>query len=236
MKSYGSSSTNLKPHQTTLVIAALISLLLWVVPIFGFILLPLQYLNTHLHEFSHAFMAIITGGEVDNIHVYAAGNGVTLASGSPFLVSSAGYVGAVILGALAIWFGRTEKGASVILRVLAVILVFSFVFWVRGDFVGVVSGLCWIAVLLALPALLKGSQLVFAAQFVGMQQCLAAVQALYVLLHISTYGGQSDAQNMAEYTRVPALFWALLWSGIGLVTFYVTLRASWSNRLPTRNR
>jgi hypothetical protein len=217
-------------------IAALVSLLMWVVPVSGFVLLPLQYLNTHLHEFSHAFMAILTGGEVDNIHVYAAGNGVTLASGSPFLVSSAGYVGAVILGALAIWFGRTEKGAWVILRVLAILLVFSFIFWVRGDFVGIISGIFWIAVLLGLPAILKGSQLVFAAQFIGMQQCLAAVQALYVLLNISAYGGQSDAQNMANFTGVPAMFWALLWGAIGIVTFYVTLRASWANRLPNRTR
>jgi hypothetical protein len=234
MNTFGSRTSSLKPHQTTLMIAALVSLLLWIVPVFGFVLLPLQYLNTHLHEFSHAFMAILTGGNVENIHVYAAGNGVTLASGSPFLVSSAGYVGAVILGALTIWFGRTEKGASVILRVLAVLLVFSFIFWVRGDSVGVISGIFWIAVLLGLPAILKGSQLVFAAQFIGMQQCLAAVQALYVLLNISAYGGQSDAQNMANFTGVPAMFWAILWGGIGIAAFYVTLRASWSNRLPTR--
>lgn len=236
MNTYGnSSSSSLKPHQASLVIAGFISLLLWVIPYFGFVLLPIQYLNTHLHEFCHAFMAMITGGEVAYIHVYAGGNGVTLASGSPFLVNPAGYIGAVIIGALMIWFGRTERGAAIAFRVLAVPMVFSFIFWIRGDLVGIISGIFWLAVMAGLPAIVKGKHLVFAAQFLGMQQCLQSVQALYILFHISAYsGGHSDAQNMAQFSGIPALFWAILWGMIGLGTFFVTLRASWSNRLPTR--
>jgi uncharacterized membrane protein len=228
-------SSSLKPHQASLVIAGLVSLLLWVVPFLGFVLLPLQYLNTHLHEFCHAFMAILSGGEVRYIHVFKGGDGVTLASGSPFLVNPAGYIGAVVIGALLIWFGRTERGAAIMMRGLAIVMVFSFIFWIRGDVVGVISGIFWLLALLALPSMLKGRHLVFAAQFLGMQQCLTSVQALYILFHISAFsGGHSDAQNMAQFTGIPALFWAVLWGVLGLGTFLITLRASWTNRLPNQ--
>jgi hypothetical protein len=220
--------SELKPHQSSLILAGLASLILWVVPVFGFILLPLQYLNTHLHEFSHALIAALTGGPVDHIQVFANGSGVTLAGGSPILVSSAGYIGATILGGLMIRFGGTERGAAIVLRATGAILAFSLLFWVRGDLVGVLSGILWTLALFAAPHFMQGRPLVFTAQLVGMQQCLASVQALYILYNISAYGGQSDAANMASYTGVPAIFWALLWGVIGLGAVLMTLRSSWN--------
>lgn len=227
-----SDTAPIKTHQTTLMVAALVSLLLWIVPFFGFILLPLQYLNTHLHEFSHALMGILTGGDVANIHVFGNGSGVTLiGGGSPYLVDSAGYVGATIIGALMIWFSRSERGAAITLRVIACLLLFSFVFWVRGDVVGFVAGLFWLGLLAVLPSVLKGRQLVFVGQLLGMQQCVASMQALYVLLRISVYPGiPNDAANMSTATGVPAIVWALTWGAIGLGTLYVTLRAAWISR------
>jgi hypothetical protein len=226
-----SPSGSLKPHQTSLIWAAVVSLVLWAVPVLQFLLLPLQYLNTHLHEFCHAFVAQISGGSVGTIQVYADGSGVTMAAGPPVLVNSAGYLGATIIGGLVIWFSRSERGAAITMRALAVVLLFSFVFWVRGDLVGVLTGLFWIAALLGLPSVMSGRNLVFGAQLIGMQQCLASIQSLYVLLKISSFGERrSDAGNMAEYTGIPAIFWALLWGVVGLGVLYVTLRASWTTR------
>ena len=59
------SRPKIKPHQTTLIVAALATLVGFLLPVVQKILLPLQYLNTHLHEFSHAMVAILTGAEVD---------------------------------------------------------------------------------------------------------------------------------------------------------------------------
>jgi hypothetical protein len=113
------------------------------------------------------------------------------------------------------------------------VLLFSFIFWVRGDVVGVVSGLFWMVLLFGLPFLIKGRQLVFVAQLLGMQQCLNSVQSLFILLKISAFTGMhSDAANMAAFTGVPAIVWALLWGAIGLGALYVTLRATWTGRRP----
>jgi hypothetical protein len=220
-------------HQSALLLAGAISLILWVAPVLGFLLLPLQYLNTHLHELCHAISAVATGGEVAEIKVFAAGNGVTLCSGSPWIVPAAGYLGAVVIGALVILFGRSERGARACLRVIAAGLAFSLVCWVRGDLVGVVSCVGWIVVLFLLSTALKERDVIFAAQFVGVQQCLMAVQSLYVLFRISAFQGQqSDAENMARYTGIPALFWAVLWGGIGLTALWLTLRLVWARPLP----
>lgn len=225
----------LQRHQATLLVAAIASLLLWVLPGFGFILLPLQYLNTHLHEFSHALVATITGGHASSITVRSDGSGVTsISGGSMVLTSSAGYLGATIIGGLMILSSRSDRGAKTTLRLMACLLLLSFVLWIRGDWVGVFSGVLWIVGLLALPSITSGRNLVFASQFIGMQQCLASVQALYVLLKISAYSNmQSDAENMAGYSGVPALFWALLWGGIGLAALFVTLRLAWRSHPAT---
>jgi len=226
-------SGKLQQHQVTLIAAAIVSLVFWVVPQLGFILLPLQYLNTHLHEFSHTIVATVTGGEVFNIHVFANGSGVTLiAGGSPILTSSAGYLGATIIGGLMILFSRSEKSARLTLWTIAGILLFSFIFWVRGDLVGIVSGLVWIALLSGIPFCVKGRNLVFIAQFLGMQQCLESVQALYVQFKVSAYPVEvaSDAGNMAQYTHIPEIFWAVLWGAIGLSVLYLTLRSAWKTR------
>lgn len=228
----GTETAPLKPHQTTLVLAAVASLLLWVVPYFGWLLLPLIYLNTHIHEMCHALIAVGTGGQVEFIRVFASGGGVTPVSGGNFtLISTAGYLGATIIGGLMIWFSRSEKGAAMTLRILAVLLFISLLLWVRGDSVGVISSVFWIAALFAIPSLLKDRQLIFAAQLLGMQQCLTSVQGLYILFRISAYGGpDSDATNMAQLTHIPAMVWAVLWGLTGLGVLWITLQSSWKYR------
>ncbi len=208
--------------------AGVVTLVLWVLPWFAFLAVPMQWLNTHLHEFCHAVMAVLTGGPVLNIIVHADGNGVAIAGGSPLLVSSAGYVGASIVGALTIICSRTEAGASASMRIIGGLLAASLIFWVRGDAVGIASGIGWAILLFALPHVLRGRSLVFAAQFVGMQQCLMSVQALYILLHISAIpGAHSDADNLQQATGVPAIIWALLWSALGIGSLVLALKLAW---------
>lgn len=218
----------LRPHQSSLIWAGIAALVMWVVPYFGLLLLPLQYLNTHLHEFCHAFAAVLSGGSVAWIKVFAGGGGLTLSTGSPYLVSSAGYLGATIIGALLIRFSVTERGAAIALRLVAILMLFSMIFWVRGDWVGGISGLMWPALLFVLAHYLKDRAVVFAAQFLGMLLCLSSVQSLYELVQITTYtSSHSDAGNMQRYTGIPAIFWAVLWSLIGLAAVLLTLRSAW---------
>src|SRR5688572_3849635 len=143
-------------------LASLTSLILWAVPGAGMILLPLELLNTHIHEFCHAFVALATGGDVAYIKVFSSASGVTpVRGGSPILMASAGYVGAAVLGGLVLMFSRSDRSARNVLLCLAGVLTLSMVFWVRGDIAGVASGLLWIFLLFAMGKGLKGDALVF---------------------------------------------------------------------------
>lgn len=223
--------TSLRPHQKALILATILAVLAWTVPLLSWLMLPLQYLNAHLHEMSHAIMTILTGGSVTDIHVYSDGSGETPVSGGGiFLIGSAGYLGAALIGAAMVYFGRSERGARLVLRTTALALSISMIIWVRGDFAGVISGIAWIAVLLGCASLLRGLPLLFGVQFFGLQQCLTSMQAVYTVLRISTLGERhSDAQILASVTGVPALLWALSWCLLSGVLIFVTVRAAWSH-------
>jgi hypothetical protein len=220
---------SLLPHQKAILAAGLASLVVWAIPLIQRLLLPMQYLNTHLHEFAHAMAGQASGGNVESIQVLADGNGITpITGGSIWLIGPAGYVGAALIGSAVIWFSRTERSAKNTLRLLAFVLGLSMVLWVRGDLVGVLSGIGWVAALFAAGTFLKGGSLLFAAQFVGLQQCLNSIQAVYVLFNISAFSEMhSDASVMQKNTGVPAVVWATGWCLVSLALIVVALRHSW---------
>lgn len=221
---------NRNKTQNALLIASAISLAGFLIPYASYILLPVQYLNTHIHELGHALAAVMTGGRVLNIHVFAAGNGVTMTGGGfELIISSAGYVGATIFGGLMVAFSNTEKGARTMLQLLGAVMLLSMALWVRGDVVGVLSGLFWVLGAFVASLKMRGLGLIVVAQFIGIQQCLSALQSLWVLLRITTYPGiENDAMNLEKSTGIPAMVWALVWSAISLAVLWVSFRRGWS--------
>lgn len=224
------AESGLRKDQKILLAASAIAFILWIVPIGRVVTLPLVYLNTHIHEFCHALAAVGTGGRAEQIIVYASGSGITPVSGGWLtVIASAGYVGSAIVGAAMLFFSRTERGARATLGVLAAMLTISMVLYVRGDGVGVVSGIAWIAALAAAARYLKGDGAIFAAQFLGIQQCLNAAQSILILLQISAATeAQSDAALMERATHLPSLLWASIWAILSAVLLFLTLRRAWS--------
>lgn len=223
---------NLKSHQQALIVAGIVSAVLTLIPFAHDLLLPLVYLNTHLHEMCHAFTALAFGGQVVNITVHADGSGLTplyTPSGLAVLfVSSAGYVGAALIGAAMVVVGKTPKSARNVLWSIAAVLALSLLIWVRGDLVGIVSAVFWIGILAALGRYANDAWALFSVQFLGLQQCLNAFNSLYSLLQVSAFTeGQSDAMNMQQASGIPALFWALAWAAFSLVMVFLAFRQSW---------
>ncbi len=223
-------SSSLRPHQIAILGAGAASLVAWALPLIQQFMLPLQYLNTHIHELCHALAGQLSGASVDQIVVYADGSGKTpMLGGSIWLVGPAGYVGAAIVGGLMMYFSRTESGARITLRVLAIALGFALIMWVRGDAVGVGSIIVWIVGLAAASRYMKGMPLLFAAQFLGLQQCLNAIHSVYTLMQISAATeALSEARIMEKYTMIPAFVWALMWCAFSLIVVVLSLRRAWS--------
>jgi len=228
-------SSRKSPNQSIL-IAAGVSFVLTLVPFGNLLLLPLQYLNTHIHELAHALAALATGGDVAQITVHADGSGLTYtAGGLGLVIASAGYVGASIVGAWLILAGSHEPVARWSLRGLAGILAIGMILWLRGDVVGVTTGAMWTVGLLLMSAKLSKDHVKFAAQFLGVQQCVNALQALWTLLQVNAFTSiQNDALNAEKSTFIPAVVWALLWGAVSLAAMGWALKQVWSGSTTDR--
>ncbi|MCG9894436.1 MAG: M50 family metallopeptidase [Fimbriimonadaceae bacterium] len=219
----------LKRRRGLLLMAAGLSVLMWLVPFGGLLLYPLLLLNTHLHELFHAVAGIAGGGSVDRILVNADGSGLALVRGGPILVvASAGYVGTAVLGGLLILGSRSELASRTWLKVLAVGLAGSMVFLVRGDLVGLLFGALWAPALWFLAAKLQGDALAGAVQFLGVQLALTSLAAFRALFAVSTQAGHSDAALMRQATGIPDVVWATLWLGLSLAVLWGTLKTAWN--------
>lgn len=219
----------LRKDQKLLLLAGFLALAAWATPAAHAFLLPLIYLNTHLHELCHALAGWISGGRPDYILVNADGSGVTpTAGGSLILVASAGYVGTSIIGGLMILMAADERGAKTALGLLAGSLAISMVLLVRGDAIGLAAGVGWVVLSLVLARCLRQDAAIFATQFLGLQLCLTSGEAFASLFQVSARGMHSDAQIMAGASGIPAVAWAMGWFLFSSLAVLAALRTAWS--------
>lgn len=225
----------MKAEQNALLAAGVVLLAGWLVPPLHFLTLPLQLLYTHLHEMGHAIAAMATGGSSITIRVFGNGSGVTTSLGGIYLlISPAGYVGATAMGAGVLVLASSGKGAKLALSLLAGLLSFGMLFWLRGDVVGLISAFAYILVLFGLAAFTKGLTTIFFAQLVGMQLCLASLQSVFTLLNIgAVWADKNDSQLLAAETGIPAIVWAVLWTGLSIAILYWAVRRCWKDTAST---
>jgi hypothetical protein len=87
-----------------------------------------------IHEFCHAFAAIITGGNVYQIMLYQQG-GHALTSGGFFpLIAIFGYIGTTLIGAILIYFSINDKINKYNLRVLSISIFLIYLFYYKISF------------------------------------------------------------------------------------------------------
>lgn len=61
--------------------------------------LPLNWLESYFHEMSHGIAALVTGGQIISIQLFANGAGLcTTQGGISFIISFFGYAGATLWG------------------------------------------------------------------------------------------------------------------------------------------
>ena len=81
---------------------------------------PFSWLETYFHEISHGLMAVLSGGSIERIVLHFNGSGLCYTKGGwQPLVAFAGYVGAVVWGAI-IYLGARARG--VVSRWLAMLV------------------------------------------------------------------------------------------------------------------
>ena len=173
---------------------------------------PLRVFVVLLHEISHGLAAVATGGRIVSIELSPLEGGLcTTAGGWPFVISSAGYLGSALFGALFLVLGfRARPGAHRALTALlgAALVALSLVY-VRsafGFFYGLVAG----AVLLAVARWLPEGVSSFVLRLLGVTSLLYAPWDIVSDLILRSVPS-SDASALARMTGIPALAWGVLW-------------------------
>ena len=236
-----------EPQFTLLLIATIVSVLLWVaswyIPLVGYVVYPLRLFATFIHEGGHALATILTGNSVQSLTVSPDGSGevYSLGSGllSGLLISSAGYLGTTVFGAgLLAWirYGFSSRIALYVsagfVAVMTVIFGFLAPVWnlfatstVGGLFFTIISGAFLAAALAAIAKFASPKWANFALAFVAVQCLLNAVFDLLNVFFISaTTTMHSDAANMAAATGIPGFVWVLVWMVVSIFMISVGLR------------
>jgi hypothetical protein len=202
---------------TFLVMASLVSALIWYLPYGWIAIYPCRMFVTFIHEAGHAVTAILTGGIVERMVIHADGSGETLTRGGlTFFIASAGYLVSSAYGAALLALSRDGHRTRQVLTFNAgVIIAVTFFLtsnlfsWMVGT--GLSAGLIWASI----SATERWAH--FLLNLLAVQCCLNAFFDLRTLLWISqTTQLHSDARLLEEMTLLPASVWAIGWGALSL--------------------
>ncbi|ATB30654.1 M50 family metallopeptidase [Melittangium boletus] len=228
-----------------LVLAAVASVFLWQTVW----LYPFRLLVTLMHESGHALTAWALGAQVLSVTISPSTGGLTYHSGTgslwkELLISSGGYVGSSVAGALLLVAAGRMRSGRLLLWALVAWMVAVAVIWVpllapdpgaygnftgssRGDGLFTLGFIAGMGVLLGLvawkgPVWLRRGLVVWIAAL----SCLLALQDIKGLFGLGLEaGGVSDASAMARLTYLPAPFWAAVWMVASLAAMALGLRS-----------
>jgi len=227
----------------TLLIATAISVVLWFIPFAEFLTYPFRIFVTFIHEGGHALAALLTGNSVASLSVAVNASGETYTTNggliSQIFISSAGYLGAMAFGALLLILIRKAVAARMVLvgsaiYVFALTMIFGLIkplFWLSG-----LSGipftlLAGIIISVGLFLIARFASAKVAAFFVSFLAVQCVLNALFDLKTVfflsSPLNGMTvhtDAQNMAQFTGIPAIFWTVAWIAIALGILWFAMR------------
>ncbi|WP_026733981.1 M50 family metallopeptidase [Fischerella sp. PCC 9605] len=221
---------------TWLIVAAIATIVLWQLPAGDYILYPFSILATWFHEMGHGLMALLLGGNFQQLQIFPDGSGVATYSYSggfllgPLgraLVAAAGPMGPPIAGAALILASRNFNTTTWILKILGGFLMLSALIWVRSPF-GLVAipllGFVILGVSLKAPRWVQE----FGIQFLGVQACVSTYHQLnYLFSYGAGYLGLSDTAQIQQELFLPYWFWGALMAIASLVILVQSLRIAY---------
>ena len=237
-------SNDARPQAMTLLLAAILSIALWFIPFAEILAYPFRIFVTFIHEGGHALAALATGNSVQSLSVAMNGSGETYTTQgglvSQMIVSSAGYLGTMIYGALLLVLIRRSVAARLVLVgsaavVFALTTIFGVVKPIMSGTWGTLSGLPFTlaaglilsAGLFVVARFASARVATFLVSFLAVQCVLNALLDLKTVFFLSSpfvTTVPTDALNMANATGIPALFWSVLWIATSVLILAVAVR------------
>jgi len=228
-----------------LVLAALVTMLVWQMPFGNYLLYPFTILATWFHEMGHGLAALLTGGHFDRLLIFPDGSGVAYHSAygaETFLwgrlreavVAAGGPLGPPLAGSVLILSSRRFATAHSCLLLMGALLLLSALLWVRSLF-GLIAisllGLLITAIALRAPRWVQA----LAVQLLGVQACISTFHQIdYLFTPGGVIGGQlmlSDSSQIAKNLLLPYWFWGGVMALTSLLllffSLYITYRLSY---------
>lgn len=170
------------------------------------VLYPVTLMVTFLHEFGHAFGALLTGGTVEGMQINPDGSGYTLTrGGNQAVVLMGGYLGSAVLGNVLFYIGaRYRTWTHHTLLVLAGLMILAGLVWFEsfGS-----TGILWAFALVLGFIALKTNWDQDVLMFLGLTTVLYIIQDFDV-------GPKSD---LAMYEQVVGVFPSQVWMYVWLL-------------------
>ncbi len=223
--------------QALIVVLALASVILGMVPVIHYVFVPFDFFTTFIHEGSHAVASLLMGENVAGIVINPDTSGYMqhTVSGGRFaqgFIASAGYIGAAIFGGLMIVGSARPKLTRSILLILGGIFVIAAVLYVRDIFTLLITA-GWAATLIFLGLRASETMAFFSVNFLAVQCGLNSFHDVFTLVRLSLGAekspyslGHSDADTVAQLFWLPSIVWSVLWVGLSGLILLTAIKKS----------
>ena len=223
-----------------LVLAALISVVLWRIPHGPTILYPFTLLATYAHEMGHGITAMLMGASFESLQMNPDGSGLAQWVGrvgnlGRALIAAGGLVGPSIAGALILVISKKPERARTLVLVLGVLIGLSAVLWARNVF-GIVFILTTSAIFVLVARFASQIAPLF-VQLVGVQLCVAVFRDYkYMFSETAGSAGPSDSAQIASALVLPYWFWGGVTAIISVTVLSLGLYYALWRPVPVKER
>jgi hypothetical protein len=185
------------------------------VPYSDKILYPINLIVTFLHEFWHAFFAIITWWSVESIKINSDWSWVTLSSWwIRTLVIMWWYIWSAIFWNLLLYYWlKWDKTAKYIMYVLGWLMIFSSIFWFNWIVSSIIQILIGIVLIVVWN---KTNQSSIILPFIGF------ASLIYIIQDFNVWPTSDLAQFSNIFIIIPQFVWMYLW-------LFIVVWLSWYN-------
>lgn len=209
-----------------LIIFIAIALILLKIPIVG---KYIALVNTLVHEVGHAMVSLLTGGRVDRIELFANTEGTAWSSNrfwlGRVLTSLAGYPAASGTALAYLYLIKNEYYIYILIS-LIVILITSFIFWIRNlyGFLWTISFISLFGVLIMYGnSTIMENVLLLITAIIFVQSILSAFTIFILSFSQPTDAG--DATNLwKSIIFIPSPVWGTFFLAQSLVLGYIGLK------------
>ncbi|MDP7591143.1 MAG: M50 family metallopeptidase [Litorilituus sp.] len=187
--------------------------------------IPFNWLESYFHEISHGMAALLTGGKVLRIQLFANGAGLcTTQGGSNLIISFFGYAGATFWGWGIYKLASThQRIAQLFSMFIFGLIVCSIIFWGKDLLTWfILAVLAFVFILTS--QLQKISYLQRIMQLFGLLILLNSLSSPTYLLDGRHVG---DGAALASITFVPEIVWVFSWfllAALALYSLYKTAK------------